>query len=108
MAAAAEAVCRRLGVAVRGRHMAVAERAIRTRLPLVDQVLEVPDGLLCFQSSPPPRAPEPYGRLVVVLNKADLAGTSETAKWMACMKKQSSRGRPRASQLIRTRNAPRR
>jgi hypothetical protein len=50
MAAATEAFSRRLSDAVRGlsgawygRHMAAADRAIRSRLPLVDLVLEVRD-----------------------------------------------------------------
>ncbi|RLN07931.1 DAR GTPase 2, mitochondrial [Panicum miliaceum] len=95
---AAEAVSRRLGAAVRGlsgawygRHMAAAERAIRTRLPLVDLVLEVRDARVPASSAFEPlrrRGPlEPDGRRVVVLNKADLADPSETEKWMAYMKR---------------------
>ncbi|CAL5057919.1 unnamed protein product [Urochloa decumbens] len=98
-AAAAEAVSRRLGVVLRelsgawyGRHMAAAERAIRTRLPLVDLVLEVRDARVPASSAFEPlrrRGPlEPDARRVVVLNKADLADPSETEKWMAYMKKQ--------------------
>ncbi|CAN6251769.1 unnamed protein product [Urochloa humidicola] len=98
-AAAAEAVSRRLGAAVRGlsgawygRHMAAAERAIRTRLPLVDLVVEVRDARVPASSAFEPlrrRGPlEPDGRRVVVLNKADLADPSETQKWLAYMKKQ--------------------
>ncbi|XP_066344541.1 DAR GTPase 2, mitochondrial isoform X3 [Miscanthus floridulus] len=89
-AAAAEAVSRRLGAAVRdlsgswyGRHMAAAERAIRARLPLVDLVLEVRDARVPDSSSFEPlrrrRGPlDPDRRRVVLLNKADLADPSET------------------------------
>ena len=88
-AAAAEAASRRLGAALRGisgawygRHMAAAERAIRTRLPLVDLVLEVRDARVPASSAFEPlrsRGPlEPDGRQVVVLNKADLADPSVT------------------------------
>lgn len=89
-AAAAEAVSRRLGAAVRdlsgawyGRRMAAAERAIRARLPLVDLVLEVRDARVPASSSFEPlrrrRGPlEPDRRRVVLLNKADLADPSET------------------------------
>ncbi|XP_039843571.1 DAR GTPase 2, mitochondrial-like isoform X2 [Panicum virgatum] len=95
----AAAASRRLGAAVRGlsgawygRHMAAAERAIRTRLSLVDLVLEVRDARVPASSAFEPlrrRGPlEPDGRRVVVLNKADLADPSETEKWMAYMKKQ--------------------
>ncbi|CAL4969030.1 unnamed protein product [Urochloa decumbens] len=98
-AAAAEAVSRRLGVVLRelsgawyGRHMAAAERAIRTRLPLVDLVLEVRDARVPASSAFEPlrrRGPlEPDARRVVVLSKADLADPFETEKWMAYMKKQ--------------------
>ncbi|KAG2651346.1 DAR GTPase 2, mitochondrial [Panicum virgatum] len=98
-AAAAEAASRRLGAALRGisgawygRHMAAAERAIRTRLPLVDLVLEVRDARVPASSAFEPlrrRSPlEPDGRQVVVLNKADLADPSETEKWMTYMEKQ--------------------
>ncbi|WVZ57709.1 hypothetical protein U9M48_008061 [Paspalum notatum var. saurae] len=104
---AAEAVSRRLAEAVRelsgawyGRHMAAAERAIRTRLPLVDLVVEVRDARAPASSAFQPlhrRTPlEPDGRRVVVLNKADLADPSETEllvvvqRWMAYMKKQRS------------------
>ncbi|KAF8689184.1 hypothetical protein HU200_041968 [Digitaria exilis] len=86
---AAAAVSRRLAVAVRelsgawyGRHMAAAERAIRTRLPLVDLVLEVRDARVPASSAFEPlrrRGPlEPDNRRVVVLSKADLANPSET------------------------------
>jgi len=95
----AAAASRRLGAAVRGlsgawygRHMAAAERAIRTRLPLVDLVLEVRDARVPASSAFEPlrrRGPlEPDGHRVVVLNKADLADPSETEKWMAYMEKQ--------------------
>ncbi|KAJ1296169.1 hypothetical protein BS78_01G278700 [Paspalum vaginatum] len=98
---AAEAMSRRLVEAVRelsgawyGRHMAAAERAIRTRLPLVDLVLEVRDARVPASSAFEPlhrrRPLEPDGRRVVVLNKADLADPSETERWMAYMKKQRS------------------
>uniref|UniRef100_A0A0D9XMS4 G domain-containing protein n=1 Tax=Leersia perrieri TaxID=77586 RepID=A0A0D9XMS4_9ORYZ len=100
-AAAAEAFSRRLSAAVRGlsgawygRHMAAADRAIRSRLPLVDVVLEVRDarvpaasafGPLRRRSSPE----EPDRRRLVVLNKADLADPHETEKWMAYMEQTS-------------------
>lgn len=88
-AAAAEAVSRRLGAAVRdlsgawyGRHMAAAERAIRARLPLVDLVLEVRDARVpAFSSFEPLRCRGSLGpdrHRVVLLNKADLADPSET------------------------------
>ncbi|OEL29600.1 DAR GTPase 2, mitochondrial, partial [Dichanthelium oligosanthes] len=100
-AAAAEAVSRRLGAAVRelsgawyGRHMAAAECAIRTRLPLVDLVLEVRDARAPASSAFEPLrrrgSLEPDGRRVVVLNKADLADPSETEKWVAYMTKHRS------------------
>ncbi|XP_066344532.1 DAR GTPase 2, mitochondrial isoform X1 [Miscanthus floridulus] len=101
-AAAAEAVSRRLGAAVRdlsgswyGRHMAAAERAIRARLPLVDLVLEVRDARVPDSSSFEPlrrrRGPlDPDRRRVVLLNKADLADPSETEEWVAYIKKQTS------------------
>jgi mitochondrial GTPase 1 len=113
--AAAEALSRRLGAVVwglsgawYGRHMAAAERAIRTRLPLVDLVLEVRDARVwCLPLTPAyaatlavensrarsfvsqisassafgplsRRTLEPNARRVVVLNKADLADPSET------------------------------
>ncbi|KAK8445403.1 hypothetical protein SEVIR_9G319600v4 [Setaria viridis] len=100
-AAAAEAVSRRLGAAVRdlsgawyGRHMAAAERAIRTRLPLVDLVLEVRDARVPASSAFEPlrrrRPLDPDSLRVVVLNKADLADPSETEKWVAYVKKQGA------------------
>ncbi|KAL6641497.1 hypothetical protein ACP70R_019678 [Stipagrostis hirtigluma subsp. patula] len=98
-AAAVEASSRRLGAAVRGlsgawygRHMAAADRAIRSRLPLVDLVLEVRDARIPASSAfaPLSRRPlQPDGRRVVVLNKADLADPSETEKWVAYMKQRS-------------------
>ncbi|KAF8728173.1 hypothetical protein HU200_018758 [Digitaria exilis] len=74
--------------------MAAAERAIRTRLPLVDLVLEVRDARVPASSAFEPlrrRGPlEPDNRRVVVLSKTDLANPSETEKWMAYMKKQGT------------------
>ncbi|KAK3157208.1 hypothetical protein QOZ80_2AG0117600 [Eleusine coracana subsp. coracana] len=97
--AAAEALSRRLGAAVRGlsgawygRHMASAESAIRTRLALVDLVLEVRDARIPASSAFEPLCRptlEPDGRRVIVLNKADLADPSETKKWIAYMKQRS-------------------
>uniref|UniRef100_A0A0E0BE21 G domain-containing protein n=1 Tax=Oryza glumipatula TaxID=40148 RepID=A0A0E0BE21_9ORYZ len=99
MAAATEAFSRRLSDAVRGlsgawygRHMAAADRAIRSRLPLVDLVLEVRDARVPAASAFAPlrrRSPEPDRRRLVVLNKADLADPSQTEKWMAYMKQTS-------------------
>ncbi|KAG8084325.1 hypothetical protein GUJ93_ZPchr0010g10425 [Zizania palustris] len=93
--AATEAFSRSLSAAVRGlsgawygRHMAAADRAIRSRLPLVDLVLEVRDARVPATSAFAPlrrRSPEPDRRRLVVLNKADLADPSETEKWMAYM-----------------------
>ncbi|KAL5231034.1 hypothetical protein ABZP36_029810 [Zizania latifolia] len=93
--AATEAFSRSLSAAVRGlsgawygRHMAAADRAIRSRLPLVDLVLEVRDARVPTTSAFAPlrrRSPEPDRRRLVVLNKADLADPSETEKWMAYM-----------------------
>uniref|UniRef100_A0A452YPP0 G domain-containing protein n=1 Tax=Aegilops tauschii subsp. strangulata TaxID=200361 RepID=A0A452YPP0_AEGTS len=96
-AAAAEAFSRRLGAAVRGlsgawynRHMAAADRAIRARLPLVDLVLEVRDARVpatsAFELLHRRSPEEPDVRLLVALNKADLADKSETEKWVAFMK----------------------
>ncbi|XP_040259585.1 DAR GTPase 2, mitochondrial isoform X2 [Aegilops tauschii subsp. strangulata] len=95
-AAAAEAFSRRLGAAVRGlsgawynRHMAAADRAIRARLPLVDLVLEVRDARVpatsAFELLHRRSPEEPDVRLLVALNKADLADKSET-EWVAFMK----------------------
>ncbi|KAL6905373.1 hypothetical protein ACP4OV_002974 [Aristida adscensionis] len=98
--AAAEALSRRLGAAVRGlsgawygRHMAAADRAIRSRLPLVDLVLEVRDARVPAASAFAPlsrlRPLQPDGHRVVALSKADLANPSETEKWVACIKQRS-------------------
>ncbi|XP_006662621.1 DAR GTPase 2, mitochondrial [Oryza brachyantha] len=97
--AATEAFSRRLSAAVRGlsgawygRHMAAADRAIRSRFPLVDLVLEVRDARVPAASAFAPlrrRSPEPDRRRLVVLNKADLADPSETERWMAYIKQTS-------------------
>ncbi|TVU31594.1 hypothetical protein EJB05_23286, partial [Eragrostis curvula] len=99
MASSTEALSRRLSAAVRGlsgawygRHMAAAERAIRTRLPLVDLVLEVRDARIPASSAfelLSRRTLEHDGRRVVVLNKADLADPSETKKWVAYINQRS-------------------